>query len=77
MPLMLPGKHCPRLLDHRGFLICLRSLNRSDSCNGHVTVTIDYLLDVICTVYNCTSAQMAYHHLNNLSSQVFCFNENI
>ena len=43
----------------------------------HVTAAIDYLQDIICAVYSCASPRMAYHHLNNLSSQVFCFNENI
>ena len=64
---------CPRLLDHRGFLICLRSLIQVIhawplNCDNQY-----YLQDVICTLHLhsvttahlfCTSVWMVYHHLN-------------
>ena len=59
----LPDK-CPRLLDHRGFLICHRSLFQvihvwSLNCDYQY-----YLQDVICALhlhsYHCTSAPHIY-----------------
>ena len=81
----LPDEH-PRLLDHRGFPICPRSLFQVI----HVwSLNCDYQLFTRCHL-QIPSAQcfttahlfhasiwMVYHHLNNLNSQVFYFNENI
>ena len=77
---------CPRPLDHRGFPICPRSLIQVI----HIwSLNCDYRLFTRCHLHIpsaqclttahlfCTSVWMVYHHLNNLNSQVFYFNENI
>ena len=74
----LPDKH-PRLLDHRGFLICHRSLIRVIHMWSLLWLLIIYMMSsahpihaVLTTAHLfCTSAWMVHHHLNNLILKCF------